>query len=103
MSSHHLDVFILNHCSTESTSLIVHVMLLHHSVVPQVQLPAGIKNITIIIMPSYEVDSAISCHGSKMKHWKASDVVYRNRLVCKVVALHILHNDLIKRLGVSLK
>ena len=33
MSSHHIYVFVLNHCSTERASFVIHILLLHHSAV----------------------------------------------------------------------
>ena len=101
MSTDHLDVTILYYCSTESPSFVVHILLLHHSTVLQVQLPAGIKIATII--SPYEVDGTFSCHGSKMTTWKAMDVVYGLRLLCVVVTFHALHSDVFERLSVGFK
>ena len=101
ISSDHLYVFVLNHCPTETASFVVHILLLHHSAVLQVQLPAGIK--MIVIHPPYEVNGAFSCHGSEITTWKAMDVVYGLRFLCAVVTFHALHSDVFEDLSVSLK
>ena len=102
ISSDHLDVSVLNHCSTKTISFVVHIMLLHHSAALQVQLPAGIK-IIIIIQSSYEVDGAVPCHGSKVPPWKVGDVVYGLGFLCVVVAFHAFHSDVFERLSARLK
>ena len=102
ISSDHLDVLVLNHCSTEHTSFVVHILLFHHSAVLQVQLPAGIIYITIILSP-YEVDGALSCHGGKVVISKVGDVLYGLGFVRVLVTLHTFHSDVFERLGARLK
>ena len=91
---------VLNHCSTEKASLVFHILLLHHSAVLQVQLPAVI---IIIIPSSYEVDGALSCYGGKVAPWKVMDVVYGLRFLCVVVALYTFHSDIFERLSARLE
>ena len=50
-SSDNLNILVLNHRSTEMRSFVVHILLLHHSAVLQVQLPACFITITKIISP----------------------------------------------------
>ena len=103
LASDNLYVFVLNHCPTESPSFVVHILFLHHSAPLQVQLPAGIMIITTIIPSSYEVNSAVLCHGSKMPIWKVGDVLNGLIFLCVVVALHAFHIDVFERLSVGLK
>ena len=57
----------------------------------------------IIILPSYKVDGALSCHGSKMELWKTRDVVYGLIFLYVVVALQAFYSDVFERLSTRLK
>ena len=67
----------------------------------QVQLPAGI--IIITTLSPYEVDDALSCHGSKMVIWKPVDVVYSLIFLREVITFHASRSDVFECLSVRLK
>ena len=69
----------------------------------QVQLPAGVKIIIIIIRSTYEVDGALSCYWSKVVIWKVGDVVYGLIFLCVVVAFHAFHSDVFELVSARLK
>ena len=55
------------------------------------------------ITSTYEVDDALSRHGSKMIIWKAGDVIYSDLILWVVITLHALHGNVLKEFSAWLE